>query len=140
MTYDEAMARLLACPALPRGDRLDWAHQHADPRGSMNRCWHHTDDRYVITPDGVPVLASFPGPILKGLWQLAGYSFNSDNQRVTYRARWHQRAYPLRLARDRAQVLRKELASARGQNTVLVATLAQLREETTNCRSAPDGA
>lgn len=102
LTYDECMARLMACPALPRGERLAWVLNLDGSRGEpwhsdgamWGRCFKHAKYRFKET---------------ERFWREAA-SMASTLSTQAHQAgcdRWRSVSAPLRHAREERRRLRE---------------------------------
>ena len=118
LTAAECMARLAECPALPRGERLQWA----TPSSNLwNRAMRHRSQWY----------GSMLRPVLWSFAVTAGSTVSQEALDVCW-ARWRTLAAPVRRLREERRALREALAEVLGGECEKVGRWC-LTHTTTNC-------
>lgn len=100
LTAEQCLARLAECPALPRGERLQWA----TPSSNLwNRAMRHRSQWY----------GSMLRPVLWSFAVTAGSTVSQEALDVCW-ARWRTIAAPVRRLREERRALREALAEVLG--------------------------
>ena len=118
LTAEQCLARLAECPALPRGERLQWA----TPSSNLwNRAMRHRSQWY----------GSMLRPVLWSFAVTAGSTVSQEALDVCW-ARWRTLAAPVRRLREERRALREALAEVLGGECEEVGRWC-LTHKTNNC-------